>query len=92
MKINLYEMFCTDTLRHRETALEVLKELSNKDDEEIIIDFTNIKFASRSFCHELMSGVRYRKNVQLKQIGPEVQLMIHALDKPKLTLNLPIEA
>lgn len=61
-KINLYATFCTNTLRHRETAREVIHILSETpENSKVIIDFEGIDFASRSFLHELMSSLNNRK-------------------------------
>jgi hypothetical protein len=72
MKINLYEMFCTDTLRHRETAREIIEEISRRPrSKSIIIDFAKIEFASRSFLHELISHLG-DKQVKFKNRNQEV--------------------
>lgn len=48
-------MFCTDTLRHRETARKILEKVSRvPKTDPIIIDFSKIDFASQSFLHELI--------------------------------------
>jgi len=90
MRISLYEHLCTDTLRHRETALEVINEIDKAAGEDIVIDFSKIRFASRAFCHELMSGLRCRRNVRLEHLSPEVQSMVDALDRPKLRLSVKL--
>jgi hypothetical protein len=77
-------MFGTDTLRDRETALLVIKRISGVPLGQIVqIDFSNITFASRSFCHELLTFLRNRNDVQIENTNKEVQLMmIAAVKKP----------
>lgn len=53
-------MFGTDTLRYRYSAKEVVESLP-KDNCLITIDFADIDFASHSFLHELLYGLRNRK-------------------------------
>lgn len=93
MKISLYDMFCTDTLRDRQTALLVIRRISNVPSEQPIhIDFSNITFASRSFCHELLTYLRNRDNVQIENTNKEIQLMmIAALKKPESFLEYPMK-
>jgi len=81
MKINLYEMFCTDTLRHRETAKKILEEVSKTPKTDIIvIDFSKIDFASQSFLHELMICLVGRKVVFQNQ-NEEVEKMASIISK-----------
>jgi hypothetical protein len=93
MKISLYDMFYTDTLRDRQTASLVIRRLSNVPSEQPIhIDFSNIKFASRSFCHELLTYLRNRDNVQIENTNKEIQLMmIAALKKPESFPEYPMK-
>jgi hypothetical protein len=58
--INLYQMFGTDTLRYRDSARKVVESLP-KGNSLVIIDFAKIDFASHSFLHELLYGLRGRK-------------------------------
>jgi len=73
MRIQLYEMFCTDTLRHRETARKILTKIP-PEIEEVTIDFNRIDFASRSFLHELLFGLGNRK-VYFSNANEEVEQM-----------------
>jgi len=92
MRISLYEMFCTDTLRHRETARSLIDNISIiSNTEQVVIDFNNIVFASRSFCHELITELK-RPNVKFINTNEEIKKMIQALDKPKLSLRITINA
>jgi predicted RNA binding protein with dsRBD fold (UPF0201 family) len=91
MKIDLYEMFKTDTLRHRDTARKVLEISKAPPTTEIIIDFQGIIFASRSFCHELRNGLNERK-VTYENMSPEVNEMMQIVRikpkiKPRKTFN-----
>ncbi len=58
--INLWQKFGSDTLRYRYSAKEVVESLP-KDNSPITIDFANIDFASHSFLHELLYGLRNRE-------------------------------
>jgi anti-anti-sigma regulatory factor len=74
-------MFCTDTLRHRETARNILERLSKTPKNDlVIIDFDKIEFASRSFLHELMSCLADRK-VEFKNQNEEVARMTDVISK-----------
>ena len=91
-EIKPYELFKTDTLRHRETARAVIEEVEKTDaDERIVIDFSGISFASRSFCHELKRGINGR-GVVFANMLPEVEQMMHiAFTKPQVKLDAPSE-
>lgn len=84
LEIKLYEKLHTDTLRHRETARLVLTDVSRSKTERIVIDFSGISFASRSFCHEFKRGLIDR-DVMFVNMMPEVEEMMHiAFEKPKI--------
>jgi hypothetical protein len=76
--VSLYQMFGTDTLRHRDTARKVAESLPKTD--QAIIDFANIDFASRSFLHELLSDLGDR-NVVFKNTNNEVKQMMEIVKK-----------
>jgi hypothetical protein len=81
MKVNLYNTFCTDTLRHRETARKILEKVSKASKTDpIVIDFSKISFASQSFLHELIVCLADRKVVFLNQ-NEEVEKMISIISK-----------
>ena len=81
MKVNLYDMFCTDTLRHRETARKILENVSRTPKTDpIIIDFSKIDFASQSFLHELMSCLVGRR-VIFKNHNEEIEKMTRIISK-----------
>jgi anti-anti-sigma regulatory factor len=81
MIVELYGMFGTDTLRHRETARKVV-ELIEKEakSSETVIDFSKIDFASRSFLHELMCDLGNRK-VIFENRNEEVEQMMNIISK-----------
>jgi hypothetical protein len=85
MKIDLYLMLKTDTLRHRDTARKVRDKISKAPPTtETVIDFQGIIFASRSFCHELRNGLNERK-ATYKNMSPEVNEMMKIVKrKPKI--------
>ena len=89
MELRLYDMFDTNTLRDRETALIVLEKISQiPKDYPVKIDFTNIIFASRSFCHELLTGLKDKKNVSFKNMSREIRSMMSvSLKKPSVIQN-----
>lgn len=78
-------MFCTDTLRHRETARKII-EIIPKEIEEITIDFDRIDFASRSFLHELLFGLGSRK-VNFSNANEEVKQMAHIIQRSSVCVN-----
>jgi len=61
MEIKIYDHVETDTLRHRETAQKLLQIIKEKPDEPVTLNFKGITFASRSFLHELLSGLHDRE-------------------------------
>ena len=93
LDFKLYELFGTDTLRHRETAKHVLDKLSKVPiDEKVVIDFAGISFASRSFCHELKRGLNGRDVVFVNML-PEVEEMMRiAFAKPQVELKISSES
>lgn len=93
MEINLYRMFRTDTLRDRQTALLVVKEISKMPvSYPVKINFERIIFASRSFCHELLTGLKDRKSVKFENMNQEIKIMMEvALRKPQVDPNIPLK-
>lgn len=79
--VNLYQMFGTDTLRHRESARKVVERLSTDlQSTQVTIDFADITFASRSFLHELLCRLGSRK-VVFENRNEEVQKMMNVAQK-----------
>ena len=91
MKISLYDMFHTDTLRDRQTALLIIREICEMPaSNPITVDFDKIVFASRSFCHELVMNLRDRKNVSFENVNEEILKMFIAVQtKPHISHKLP---
>jgi len=86
MKINLYEVVKTDTLRHRDTAQKIIKIINETPrEEETVIDFNRIVFASRSFCHELIKGLQNQKTTFIN-MSKEVNEMMQ-ISKLKLKID-----
>ena len=79
--LKLYDMFCNDTLRHRDSARKIV-ELINKQDESkpIVVDFDKIDFVSRSFLHELLCGVGNR-TVSFSNANNEITQMTNIIQK-----------
>ncbi len=89
MKINLYDEFCTDTLRHRETARKIVDEITKKpENDSIVIDFSNIVFASRSFCHELIFDLKNR-DVVFTNRNDEVKRMMELVQHRPCSQLIP---
>jgi hypothetical protein len=79
--VKLYDMFCTDTLRHRDTARKVVATLAKEPlTVQVTIDFDKIDFASRSFLHELLSDLGSRK-VVFENRNEEVKQMMEIARK-----------
>jgi hypothetical protein len=92
MRIFLHDMFHTDTLRDRRAALLVVREVSKSSPELIQLDFANIIFASRSFCHELLIHLTKRDNVRFENVNEEIrQMMIASLKKPENYRDYPMK-
>jgi len=91
--INLHDLFRTDTLRDRQTALVIIKKLSRAPPSEpITLNFEKIIFASRSFCHELLVNFKDKKTVTFKNMNEEVRkMMIASLKKPDTNFKIPIK-
>lgn len=77
MRIKLHNLFCTDTLRHRETAQKVVESIP-RDKHQVTVDFGEIDFASRSFLHELLVGLN-DKEVSFANTSEEILLMTKAI-------------
>ena len=88
MEINLYEIIGTDTLRHRETANTILNTINQEpENEQVILNFSGITFASRSFLHELLSILNGRDYIVVNA-NAEIDFMVKvAFTKPKLRLK-----
>jgi len=87
MELKIYEYVETDTLRHRETAQKLLQTINQHPDEPVTLNFKGITFASRSFLHELLSGLHDRE-INYTNTNEEIQFMINvAFTKPVLKLE-----
>ena len=88
MEIKIYDIVETDTLRHRETAQNILHIINQTSAEEPVnLNFKGITFASRSFLHELLSGLQNRET-KYTDINEEIKFMINiAFTKPILRLE-----
>lgn len=87
MKIKLIELVKVSTLRHRDTAKMIVVKVLNVPEEGVIIDFEDIEFASRSFCHELKKGLK-GKDVEYINMRPEVDEMMQLVAiKPKVDIK-----
>jgi hypothetical protein len=81
MIIKLYDMFSTDTLRHRETARKVVDLIEKEANPSLtVIDFQRVDFASRSFLHELLCDLGDRK-VTFENRNEEVKQMMGIISK-----------
>lgn len=94
MEINLFDMFRTNTLRDRQTALLVIKEVSKiPPSNSVTINFEKIIFASRSFCHELLTNLKDRKNVTFQNMDETIRKMMVIVrvraKKPIADLDIP---
>ena len=82
--VKLYDMFCTDTLRHRDTARKVVETLKMEPfTSQIVIDFSKIDFASRSFLHELLMDLGTRK-VAFENRNDEVRQMMEIIQRSSI--------
>jgi anti-anti-sigma regulatory factor len=91
-EVKLLQLFKTDTLRHRETARTVIEDLEKeKTEKRIVIDFSGISFASRSFCHELRRGLNGRDVVFLNMLPEVEEMMSIAFTKPQVKLIISSE-
>jgi len=90
MSVKVHDVVSLDTLRHRETAQRILSEINKRSNKGmLIIDFSDISFASRSFWHELMRGIPDRK-ISFRNMRPEVEEMMHlSTIKPRVDLKEP---
>ena len=85
--VNLYEMFGTDTLRHRDTARKVVETLPKESESsQVIIDFAKIDFASRSFLHELLCDLENHK-VTFTNRNDEVSQMMNIISKSSVCVQ-----
>lgn len=91
--IPVFEMFKTDTLRNRSTALRIIEKIHSLPRTEVVsIDFSNVIFASRSFCHELSSGLQKRENVKFINMDKEVERMFEiSRIKPHYYISRPLK-
>ena len=87
MEIKIYDQVETDTLRHRETAQQRLQTINQNPDEPVTLNFKDITFASRSFLHELLSGLHNRE-INYTNTDEEILFMTKiAFTKPVLKLE-----
>ncbi len=86
-KIELFNIFKTDTLCSRESVQRIFRATPNK---EFIIDFRKIVFISKSFAHELLDTVYTKKlTVDFVNMSDNVETMLRvAYIKPKIELKM----
>jgi len=82
-KVLLYNIFKTDSLRTRDAAQKIIKKISKSKSYQIIIDFKNINFASRSFLHELITNIKNYKDTKFINTNEEIDLMLKLVKMPK---------
>ncbi|MHA2238388.1 MAG: STAS-like domain-containing protein [Candidatus Hodarchaeales archaeon] len=71
-------------LAFRDTVKTLFNHINNSDLDEIIIDFQDVEFISRSFAHEILLNKREsKKKVILKNVAPRVQRMIDMVQSHK---------
>ena len=89
--VQVYNMIKSDTLRSRKTASNIVNTiLEFPSTEDVNIDFKKIVFASRSFCHELLTSVKKRENVYLVNTNSEINKMCEvATKKPNIHFEFP---
>ena len=89
MEIKLKDHTKTDTLRHRETAQQILKTINQQPDKQVTLDFKDITFTSRAFIHELLTGLQNHQT-HLKNTNHQTRQIIQTIHtKPKLDLKTP---
>lgn len=89
MEIKIYDHVETDTLRHRETAQQLLQTINTSQEETVTLNFKAITFASRSFLHELLSNLEEKK-LTYKNTNKEIKNTIkNSFTKPVLKLETP---
>ena len=88
MKIKIHEIAQTETLRHRDTARNIIERVDAAPNGiKIVLDFQGIAFTSKSFMHELLSGLKDRQ-VEYRNVNDEVRMMIDiAFTKPHVKLD-----
>lgn len=87
MRIKLHNLFCTDTLRHRETARKIVETIP-KEIHQITVDFDEIDFASRSFLHELLVGLD-AKEVSFANANQEILMMTKVILRNSKSVSQP---
>lgn len=88
MMIKIYEITQTETLRHRDTARNIIERVDAAPyNTKILLDFQGITFTSKSFMHELLSGLKDRQ-VEYRNVNDDVRMMIGiAFTKPHVKLD-----
>ncbi|MCK4798805.1 MAG: hypothetical protein KAT05_15620 [Spirochaetes bacterium] len=89
--VQVYDLVKSNTLRSRKTASNIVNTiLEFSSTENVNIDFRNIVFASRSFCHELLTSVQNRENVHFVNTNSEINKMCEvATKKPEIHFEFP---
>ncbi|MBN2487839.1 MAG: hypothetical protein JXA98_02290 [Methanosarcinaceae archaeon] len=91
--LQVYDIIKSDTLRSRQAACNIVDTIFEiPPTEDVYIDFNNIIFASRSFCHELLTAIKQRKNVHLVNTNSEIKKMCDvATKKPEIIFDFSNE-
>jgi len=93
VELNVYDMFHTNTLRDRETAIELINRISKiPQSSTVTLNFDKIIFASRSFCHELIMNLQDKRNINFVNMNSDILNMMNiALRKPSFAMKSPMK-
>jgi len=84
-RIKLNEVFASSSAITRQAAREIFDMISRLPEQEVVLDFENVNFASRSFFDELLS-----KQDQLNLLGKKIEFS-HMKEDLKMLQNIVIE-
>ncbi|MGK7371020.1 MAG: STAS-like domain-containing protein [Candidatus Halalkalibacterium sp. M3_1C_030] len=86
--IKLKKVFEVTALNNRATAKRLVERIENSWANTIILDFTDIEFASRSFLDELNSHLPHiDKEIKKIHMNASVKEMDKLVQKPKATYS-----
>ncbi|MDR8391498.1 STAS-like domain-containing protein [Aliifodinibius sp. S!AR15-10] len=82
--INLRKEFDVSALNNRATAKKLVKRIESSWVNTVVLDFSDIEFASRSFLDELNSHLPHiDKEVKMTNMNSSVREMDELVQKPK---------
>lgn len=90
MKIKIKELI-SDNIRSRFNG-DILRTAISKEKGQIVLDFSNVEFISRTFADELYNIVNENKNISIENMNDFVGTMYGIVKNGRASTRHPVES